>query len=277
MNSITGPRIRVSQAGTLFLMTGEPGRAQFTWFDRTGRETGRVGDPIDAFAFDVAMDGAVAVTSVGLPGTLWRIDARRGTVNRLTDGLDDADLRLSADSRSVLFAGTYDGRRELDRVSLQGGARTQLYEFTTPDSIRHSLTRPLLHDWSRDGRFALCDVTGSHKEIAAVTLANGQRQAAIQTNGSADQARYSPDGKWIAYNDVESRRFEVFVVPFPPTGERWQISTSGGVQPEWRGDGRELFYLDPAGTLMAVTSTPQQVSRQALRVRCSTRRLAETQ
>ena len=32
----------------------------------------------------------------------------------------------------------------------------------------------------------------------------------------------------------------------------WQISTSGGVQPEWRGDGRELFYLDPAGTLMAV-------------------------
>jgi hypothetical protein len=44
----------------------------------------------------------------------------------------------------------------------------------------------------------------------------------------------------------------VFVVPFPPTGERWQVSTAGGSQPLWRGDGRELFYLDPQGALMSV-------------------------
>jgi hypothetical protein len=68
----------------------------------------------------------------------------------------------------------------------------------------------------------------------------------------ADQARFSPDGRWIAHNAVEAARYEVFIVPFPPTGERWQISTSGGVQPEWRDDGRELFYLDPSARLMAV-------------------------
>ena len=89
-----------------------------------------MGKPIGAFAFDLAMDGATAVMMVGLPGELWQMDATRGTMSRLTAGVDDADPRLSADGRSVLFAGTYSGRRELDRVSLQGGARTRIYEAT---------------------------------------------------------------------------------------------------------------------------------------------------
>ena len=164
VNSITGPRIRVSQAGTLFLMTGEPGRAQFTWFDRTGRETGRVGDPIDAFAFDVAMDGAVAVTSVGLPGTLWRIDARRGTVNRLTDGLDDADLRLSADGKSGPVCGNI--RRPPGARSCQSarrGANTALrihdtrldtpFSYAPPSArlVAGWAVRPLRRDWQPQG------------------------------------------------------------------------------------------------------------------------------
>ena len=251
--SVFGSALRVSQSGTLFFTTGEPGRSQFTWFDRTGRELGRVGKPIGAFAFDLAMDGATAVMMVGLPGELWQMDATRGTMSRLTAGVDDADPRLSADGRSVLFAGTYSGRRELDRVSLQGGARTRIYEVTEGSDPKQSpFTRFLLHDWSRDGRLALCDVTGFHHEISAVALSTGRRQLAITTSGYADQASFSPDGRWIAYNDFESGRFEIFVVPFPATGERWQVSTSGGVQPEWRGDGRELFYLDPSGTLIAV-------------------------
>jgi dipeptidyl aminopeptidase/acylaminoacyl peptidase len=151
----------------------------------------------------------------------------------------------------VLFAGTYGGRRGLDRVNLQGGARRRLYE-PPGDSPPDPLARLILHDWSRDGRFALCDVTGRHREISVVTLSDGRSQVVVRTSTHTDQARFSPDGKWIAYNATESGREEVFVVPFPPTGERWQISTFGGVQPEWRGDGRELFYLDPSGTLMAV-------------------------
>jgi Tol biopolymer transport system component len=174
-------------------------------------------------------------------------------MSRVTEGPDDADPRLSADRRTVLYGGTYGGRRGLDRVTLDSGARQRLYE---PAQELHAgddpLTRLVLHDWSRDGRFALCDITGFHQEISAVALAEGRRQVVIRSSGHPDQARFSPDGKWIAYNDLESGRFEVFVVPFPPTGERWTISTSGGVQPEWRADGRELFFLDPLGTLMAV-------------------------
>jgi hypothetical protein len=56
----------------------------------------------------------------------------------------------------------------------------------------------------------------------------------------------------ITYNSDESGRNEVYVAPLPPMGERWQVSTNGGVQGRWRGDGRELYYLAADGTVMAV-------------------------
>jgi len=83
-----------------------------------------------------------------------------------------------------------------------------------------------------------------------VTLSNGQTRVLRIT--TAGLAQFSPDGKWIAYADFENGRREVFVVPFPPTGERWRISPSGGLQPQWRGDGHELFYLDSTNALTAV-------------------------
>ena len=70
--------------------------------------------------------------------------------------------------------------------------------------------------------------------------------------GSINQAQFSADSRWIAYNSDESGRFEVFVTRFPPTGESWQVSSGGGVQPVWRQDGRELYYLGLDGTLNAV-------------------------
>jgi hypothetical protein len=57
----------------------------------------------------------------------------------------------------------------------------------------------------------------------------------------------------MAYMSNESGRPEVYVQPFPPTGAKWQISKGGGLQPHWRGDGRELFYLTPSRKLVSVT------------------------
>src|SRR5205823_6671049 len=53
---------------------------------------------------------------------------------------------------------------------------------------------------------------------------------------------FSPDGHWFAYVSNESGNSEVYVQPFPPTGEKWQVSSNGGGGPQWRGDGRELFF-----------------------------------
>jgi hypothetical protein len=81
----------------------------------------------------------------------------------------------------------------------------------------------------------------------------------VEQVGFSDEARFSPDGRWMAYNNPESgtssvapATYLVFVSPFPPRGEPQRITTHGGVQPIWRADGRELYYLDPAGNLMAV-------------------------
>ena len=55
----------------------------------------------------------------------------------------------------------------------------------------------------------------------------------------------------MAYHSNESGRFEIYVQPFPGPGGKWQVSTNGGVQPRWRRDGKEMFYIAPDGTLMA--------------------------
>ncbi len=73
-------------------------------------------------------------------------------------------------------------------------------------------------------------------------------------------AEVSPDGRWIAYDSDESGQFEIYVRQYPDTylGRRWQISSGGGRQPLWSRDGRELFYRDFGGGMLAasVTLTP---------------------
>jgi Tol biopolymer transport system component len=84
--------------------------------------------------------------------------------------------------------------------------------------------------------------------------------ALADTPANEDQGQFSPDGRWVAYTSNESGLSEIYVIPFPPTpnGGRWMVSRGGGVQPRWRRDGRELFYISPDWTMMAVpvNSTP---------------------
>lgn len=85
-----------------------------------------------------------------------------------------------------------------------------------------------------------------------------RKATTIANSGSPDQARFSPDGRWIAFNAFESgtvagtEQCQVFVSAYPPRGAPQRITDHGGVQPIWREDGRELYYLDPAGNLMAI-------------------------
>jgi hypothetical protein len=76
---------------------------------------------------------------------------------------------------------------------------------------------------------------------------------------------FSPDGRWVAYHSDQSGRDEIYVRPFVPPGTtgtaaaaaegQWQVSTAGGIHPVWRPDGKELYYLNPAGTMMAAPIT----------------------
>jgi Tol biopolymer transport system component len=87
----------------------------------------------------------------------------------------------------------------------------------------------------------------------------------LKTNLREAWGVFSPDGRWVAYMSNESGRVEIYVRPFVPPGAagtaagaaggQWQVSTAGGIHPVWRPDGRELYYLNPAGAMMAAPIT----------------------
>jgi dipeptidyl aminopeptidase/acylaminoacyl peptidase len=177
----------------------------------------------------------------------------------LTDGPQDYDPRFNAEGDAVIFSGQDQRGQGLFRLSIHD---------TTPVRI---LIRPIeeisktgvlnFHDWSRDGRLVLYGSSwrGAWLLRVAPVADTSRTQAAVEQAGFSDQARFSPDERWIVYNNPESGTSsvapatnQVFVSPFPPRGEARRITTNGGVQPMWRADGRELYYLDPAGNLMAV-------------------------
>jgi Tol biopolymer transport system component len=157
------------------------------------------------------------------------------------------DPRFSGDGQAVLF----DRHSGLFRISLERGTEETVLPAPPSPTQGGSPWAYYVSDWSRDGRVALY-LPDSNSLWAVPVSGDDPPQPVVESNGAVDQGRFSPDGRWVAYHGDETGRWEVFVVPFPPTGERWQVSTAGGVQPLWRGDGQELFYLDPHGALMSV-------------------------
>jgi Tol biopolymer transport system component len=113
-------------------------------------------------------------------------------------------------------------------------------------------------DWSRDGRFLLY-VQGDTAAIVdgdlfALPLTGGTRTPVriATTRFTENGGRFSPDGRWVAYETNQSGRAEVVVQPFPDASTgAVQVSVQGGSTPRWRADGRELYFMAPDGTLMA--------------------------
>jgi Tol biopolymer transport system component len=111
-------------------------------------------------------------------------------------------------------------------------------------------------DWSHDGRYLIFELDGGVKMKSDLWLLpmTGELTPVpyLQTPFSETHARFSPDGRWVAYVSDESGRPEIYVQSFPATGGKWQVSTGGGDQPQWRGDGKELYYVAGDRNLMAV-------------------------
>lgn len=74
----------------------------------------------------------------------------------------------------------------------------------------------------------------------------------VRTEFEDRDAQFSPDGRWVVYASNQSGRFEIYAQRFPESTGTRQLSTEGGVQPRWRRDGKELFYISLNGQLVAV-------------------------
>jgi dipeptidyl aminopeptidase/acylaminoacyl peptidase len=117
-------------------------------------------------------------------------------------------------------------------------------------------------DWSRDGKWILYSQgTGTgHRGIWALPITGDRKPVLlVPPTVRSSFARLSPDGRFFAFSSDESGRYEVYVRTFSPgstnPGGKWQVSTSGGILPEWREDGKELFFLGPGGLMSVPVQT----------------------
>jgi eukaryotic-like serine/threonine-protein kinase len=121
--------------------------------------------------------------------------------------------------------------------------------------------------WSKDGHFLLFNrnFPNTNTDVWVLPLF-GDREPfpLLQSRFIERSGQFSPDGHWVAYVSDESGRLEIYVVPFPGPGGKWQISTTGGATPHWNADGKTLFYASPDGQLMEVEVTPGPEFRTSL-------------
>jgi len=248
-----GSGVSVSGAGSIAYRTSSANaQRQFVWLDRSGKELSRVGDSVSTTLSSpsLSLDGQRVALYRALDGNtdVWLFETRRGVLSRFTsDVADDTSPVWSPDGDRIVFNSNRKGIHDLYQKSATAGGSEDLLLSTAQGKNAT--------DWSPDGRFVLFHSEDPKRsfDIWALPL-DGNRKPfpVVQTNFDEQQAQFSPDGKWIAYQSDESGRVEIYVQPFPGPGNRWPVSTNGGSQVRWRRDGKELFYVALDGRLMAV-------------------------
>jgi len=242
----------VSHSGVLAYVNASLFNIQLSWLDRAGRQVATVGQP-DRWAItpELSPDGKHIAIARGPFGNrhIWVVDAADGTATRITFGPIFDDMPIwSGDGTQVAFeSGRADGGSRLFAKKVSGTGSEELL-FDSPTSAK-------IQDWSSDGQFLVYAAQGrqSPSDLWLLPLAGNHRPSPfLQTPFIKTQAQISPDGRWIAYTSNESGTDEVYIQSFPTAGNKHQASTSGGVQPRWRKDGRELFYLASDQRLMSV-------------------------
>jgi serine/threonine protein kinase len=229
--------------------------SRLLWFDRQGRQIGAVGEPGDYTNPRLSPDGRrLAVTTFGgQRGGIWIYDLARGSKTRFgSESSSDDDASVwSPDGSRLAFASARGGPQRLFLRPVGGVGSEQSLLKTTNAEIPS--------DWSRDGRFLAYGAPAEATDFDIWILPlEGDRKPFpfLQTKAPEFGARFSPDGKWVAYPSFESGRVDVYVAPFPGPGQRVAISTAGGTGPRWRGDGKELFYITDDGKVMSVPIRP---------------------
>jgi serine/threonine protein kinase len=259
----------------LVYQVGVTSAARLTWLSRAGTPVGTVGEPGDLGGVRLAASGRMAASSLtnhDRNNDVWVFDLSRGVRTRLTSSPgDDSNMVWSPDGRVVVFASNRSGRYDLYRVSSDGSSRDQLIYADNLLKLPTSL--------SPDGMLLAYSVTsdpttGSDIWILPRPLDGSSDRKPypfIRTTFNEGAAEFSPDGRWLAYESNESGRVEIYVTPFPGPGARTRVSVSGGSQPRWRADTRELFYrgadrsqmaaaIDAGSSTFRVTKTSQLFS-----------------
>jgi serine/threonine protein kinase/Tol biopolymer transport system component len=240
-----------------------PGR--LTWFDRSGNPSESAGSPGDYTDFRLSPDqtrlaASVADLKTGFPD-IWITDLTRGSSAPFTFGPSvNAAPVWAPDGARIIFRTTRNGgiTEFYAKSAFGGGKEEPVLSQTVTRALSFLSSVVLLSDWSPDGRHLLFSaMTSSDYDLWLLPLAGAPKPVSfLSAPGDQMHGNFSPDGGLVAYTSSESGRFEVHVQTFPLSDRQWPVSTTGGYEPRWRADGREMYYLSLDQKLMAVGVGP---------------------
>jgi serine/threonine protein kinase/Tol biopolymer transport system component len=254
--------VSVATTGLVAYRTGGL-ECQLTWFDRSGTPQGTVGVPDSStlrVSPRVAPDGHRVVVNRIAQGNwdLWLLDSGQSAPVR-SDPVDRREGVWSPDGKWILFRSFRTGAGDLYRMLATGmGEEERIVgsdQAMTPTS------------WSNNGFLLYYNIDPhTNSDLWVVPMSGDHRTPSPMLRTPAGEAygEFSPDGQWVAYHSDQSGHMEIHVRPFVPPGQATaaagerpiQVSSAGGLYPVWRpGDGKELYYLNPAGEIMAVPIT----------------------
>jgi tRNA A-37 threonylcarbamoyl transferase component Bud32 len=208
--------------------------------------------PLGGGGLAISPDGLfLAVGHTDVTTDLWVKRLPMGPLSRLTfEGEFNIRPVWAPGGRDLLYASNRNGRFALWQKRADGSGSAELLLEDELDIIEGL--------WSPDGTWLVYstielaefdqDIYGIRPGVDSVPM------PLVVTGFQESGPTISPDGHWLAYRSNESGRDEIYVRPFPNTdGGRWQVSKAGGTEPLWSHSGRELFYVDGTGSLVAVT------------------------
>ena len=253
----TVPEFSASETGTLVYQTGDAlGAWDLLWFTRDGKPAGAVAQQERFYYPSLSPDGHRLAASLfnGTQGIadIWIFDLLRGTKSRFTFGPGTQhSATWTPDGKTIYYSSNAKGANHIYSKPADGSGREQTILETpetaevpyalSPDGRYLLYTHRLLSDQPNNTDVYVLPLFGDRKPIPVV-----------QTPFDDTNPVMSPAGKWIAYQNNESGRNEVYITDLPGGGAKWQVSSGGGADAQWRGDGKELFFLDPSDNLMAV-------------------------
>jgi Tol biopolymer transport system component len=245
--------ISASQDGSILDGGSQDLAVQVVWKDRQARLLEVVDKAGQLIAPELSPNTSEVVFSRPDAKTgifdVWLMDLRRRSFSKFTFGTSrDIYPVWSPDGSRLVFSSDRAGPESLYMQAASG--------VTEPVRLETGQGNYVPSSWSPDGRF-ICYTQTNVEDGGDIWMAPVDRpQAAfpfIKTAAREGQGRFSPDGRWVAYYSEESGTGQIYVRRFrdrPAAEAKWQISTTGGIQPRWRRDGKEIYFLSPEGKMM---------------------------
>jgi Tol biopolymer transport system component len=232
---------------------------QLLWFNHEGKQVGQTGPAENYGSVDISPKGDRAAVDLFTNNNrdIWVVDLERSVAQPVVNNATAVDWTASwsPDGSRLAFAST----------RLANDSVTKIYEKSSTGAGTETLLpsgdlSSIPIHWSADGKYIVFSRLrpggpGSGYDTWLLPLFGDRKPAPLlETGFDTFGVRVSPHSDLIAYSTNESGTYQIVVQTFPDTsGGKWQISASGGIEPKWRDDGRELYYLGLDGKLMSVS------------------------